>query len=60
MFSISFELRVVKIEELTGDPSNTNRGVLLALIELTPRKRIDTVAVGSPEDVNTCKPATCP
>ena len=60
MFSISFEFNVVNTDELTGEPSRMNRGVLDALIELTPRKRIDTAALGSPDEVNTCKPATWP
>ena len=50
----------VKIELDTGAPSRMIRGVLDALIEFTPRRRIDTFDIGSPVDEKICKPATCP
>ena len=59
-FSISFGLRAVKMATSTGEPSRIKRGVLDALMELTPRRRMDTVALGSPELVKTCRPATFP
>jgi len=43
-----------------GAPSNINKGSLEELIEPIPRKRIETPSLGSPEEVKTCKPATCP
>ena len=44
----------------TGAPSNIYKGEVPALREVYPRTRIEEVAVGSPEEVNTCIPATCP
>ncbi len=50
----------MKIATSTGEPSRIKSGVLEALMEFTPRKRMETVALGSPELVKTCNPATFP
>ena len=60
ILSISLGFNAVNAPEEIGEPSNINNGSELLLIELTPRKRICTVPLGSPLGVNTCKPATCP
>ena len=60
MFSISFGFNVLKTLDVMGAPSKMNNGVVPALIELTPRRRIEAVAVGSPVLDNTDRPETCP
>ena len=60
MFSMSLAFSAVKIDEGTGLPSSTNRGSVPALIEFTPRIRIEIVSLGSPEFDHTCSPAICP
>ena len=59
-FSISLGFKAVKTPLEIGEPSKTNKGSVEELIEPTPRKRIETFSLGSPEEVYTCKPATCP
>ena len=58
--SMSFGFRVWNVPEVISEPSRIYSGVVDALIEVTPRIRIETLADGSPEEVNTCKPETCP
>ena len=60
MFSMSLLFRDWKMSADTGAPSSTMRGVVPALMEFTPRRRMDTFSVGSPDEVNTCRPDTWP
>ena len=59
-FSISLLFRVLNTSDDTGVPSSTNRGVLPALMEFTPRRRMDTFDMGSPVEEKICRPATWP
>ena len=58
MFSISPGFNELKTDDEIGAPSKMNSGVLPALMEFTPRKRIVADLDGSPELDNTESPAT--
>jgi len=59
-FSISLGFSDVNTSLDTGAPSNIYKGEVPAFKEVYPRTRMEEDAVGSPEEVNTCIPATCP
>ena len=60
IFAISEGFNVLNIDEEIGAPSRMNNGVLLELIEFTPRRRIVADAEGSPVADKTESPETCP
>ena len=59
-FSISLLFSELNTDMDTGAPSSTTRGVVLALMEFTPRRRMDTFSAGSPDEENTWSPDTWP
>ena len=51
--AMSSGFKALNVSEVISLPSRMKSGVVEALIDVTPRKRIETPAVGSPEEVNT-------
>ena len=58
MLWMSEGFRVLNIVEEMGAPSRMNKGVLLELMELIPRRRMLALLEGSPLEVSTLRPET--